>query len=123
MPDPSPSELSQTPRLKDTIHAVARVLREVHPLSLEAQQALAGLLDELGSCLALAVVPVPPEELAHLADSTAHLVRLVHRGAEAGLLASARDRLEQAILSAESRAPLSAGLARRLLDALANIGI
>jgi hypothetical protein len=120
MPEqPLPGE-PPPPRIKDTLLAIAQVLREVHPLTLEAQQALAG---ELGHSLALAVVPVPPEELTHLAESTAQMVQLVHRRASPGLLASARDRLEQAILSAEAQSPLSAGLARRLLDALANIGI
>jgi hypothetical protein len=39
------------------------------------------------------------------------------------VLTAGRDRLERAILAVESQSPLAAGLARRLLDALANIGI
>jgi hypothetical protein len=123
MPEQPPSGAPVPSGIRGSLHAIAQVLREVHPLSREAQQALAGLIDDLGNSLALAVAPVPPEELTRLAASTAHLVRLVHRRAEPGLLASARDRLEQAILSAEAQAPLSSGLARRFLDALANIGI
>jgi hypothetical protein len=47
----------------------------------------------------------------------------MHRRDAPGSLAAARDRLEAALLATESTAPLTAGLARRLLDALANIGI
>jgi hypothetical protein len=61
--------------------------------------------------------------VAHLAESTALLAHAVHRQETPGLLAAARDRVEAAILAAESKAPLTAGLVRRLLDTLANIGI
>jgi hypothetical protein len=38
-------------------------------------------------------------------------------------LGKARDRLGAAVLQAETHAPVAAGLARRLLDVLGNIGI
>ena len=40
-----------------------------------------------------------------------------------GVLAAARDGLEEAIIRVESEAPVTAGAFRRLLDALANIGL
>jgi hypothetical protein len=82
---------------------------------------LADLVDELGRVLA--TTAMPPEEVAHLAESTAHLARAVHRREAPGRLAAARDRVEAALLAAESKSPLTAGLMRRLLDTLADIGI
>ena len=102
-------------------HAVAQLLREAHHLGPEAQRELADLLDELGA--ALASDAVPPAEKAHLADSAAHLVRALHQQHDEGLWGRARHRLEQAIVAAEAQAPVAAGVARRLVDALANLGI
>jgi hypothetical protein len=107
--------------IQASLHTIAEVLRDPHPLSPEVRQALAELMDELGALLASP--SVPDEALGHLAQSTAHLVQAAHRRADEGLLAAARDRLEQAILGVERHAPLAAGIARRILDALANIGI
>jgi hypothetical protein len=108
-------------RITEELHDLARTLREAPPLGPEAQRALAELIDELGN--AVGSREVPPAEVAHLAESTAHFVQALHRRQEPGGLAAARDRLEKAVLSAESRAPVAAGVARRVLDALANWGI
>jgi hypothetical protein len=40
-----------------------------------------------------------------------------------GYLTAARNRLGEAALRAEVEAPLAAGIARRLIDTLANLGI
>jgi len=61
--------------------------------------------------------------VTHLAETTAHFVQALHRRHEPGGLSGARDRLEQAIVGAEARAPVVAGVARRVLDALSNWGI
>jgi nucleoside-triphosphatase THEP1 len=121
MPEPASSGPPIPPSVQASLHAVAEVLRDPHPLSAEAREALAALVDELGNLLT--APGAPPEAVTHLADSTAHLVQAVHRRADEGLLAAARDRLEQAILGVEAQAPLAAGIARRVLDALAGIGI
>jgi nucleoside-triphosphatase THEP1 len=121
MPEPTPSGPPIPPSVQASLHAVAEVLRDPHPLSAEAREALAALVDELGNLLS--EPGAPPEAVAHLADSTAHLVQAVHRRADEGLLAAARDRVEQAILGVEAQAPLAAGIARRVLDALSGIGI
>jgi hypothetical protein len=121
MSEPSPSGPPVPPALQASLHTIAEVLRDPHPLSLEAREALAALMDEVGNLLT--VPNVPPEALNHLAASTAHLARAAHRRADEGLLATARDRVEQAILGIEAQAPVAAGFARRFLDALANIGI
>src|SRR5262249_30235142 len=59
--------------------------------------------------------PMPPAEVARLADSTAHLAESLRRRHEEGVLGRARDRLEEAVLAAEARAPVVSGLAHRLL--------
>lgn len=107
--------------VQNSLHTIAEILRDPRPLSREVRGVLADLVDELGRVLGTAAVP--PAEVAHLAESTAQLARAVHVQEPPGLLAAARDRVEAAIFATESKAPLTAGLARRLLDTLADIGI
>ncbi len=108
-------------RITDGLHDLARALREAPTLGSDAQRALAELIDELGN--AAGNTEVPPAEVTHLTQTTASFLQAIkHRHEPAGL-AAARDGLEQAVLRAEARAPVVAGLARRLLDALANWGI
>jgi hypothetical protein len=121
MPEQPPSASPAVAGVQTSLHTIAEILRDPRPLTHEIRAVLADLVDELGRVLATA--SVPPTEVANLAESTALLARAVHRQEAPGLLAAARDRVEAAILSAESKAPLTAGLARRLLDTLANIGI
>jgi hypothetical protein len=121
MTEQLPSEVPATTGVQASLHTIAEILRDPRPLNHEIRDVLADLVDELGRVLATA--PVPPTEVAHLAESTALLAHAVHRQETPGLLAEARDRVEAAIFAAESKAPLTAGLVRRLLDALANLGI
>lgn len=121
MPEQPPSATPAPAGVQASLHTIAEILRDPHPLSREVRSVLADLVDELGRLLATAAVP--PAEVAHLTESTAQLARAVHRQATPGLLAAARNRVEAAIFAAESKAPLTAGLARRLLDTLANIGV
>jgi hypothetical protein len=97
------------------------MLRESGSLDPEARHVLAELVDELSKVLNES--NPPPAEVAHLGESAAHLAESLHRQHDQGLLGKARDRLGAAVLRAEAYAPVAAGLARRLLDALANIGI
>ncbi len=121
MPEQPPPDVPAPAEVQTTLHTIARLLRENPHLGPEEQRALADLVDELGHALHPATVP--SEEMAHLAESTTHLVQALHQGHGAGLLSSARNRLEQAIIRAEAQAPVAAGVARRLLDTLANLGI
>jgi hypothetical protein len=118
MPEQPPSG---PPAAQASLHAIAELLRDPRPLTPALRTALADLLDEFGGTLSPAAVP--PAEVQHLADSTAHLARALRQKRDLGYIAAARDRLEQAVLATEAQAPTTAGLARRLLDALANIGI
>jgi nucleoside-triphosphatase THEP1 len=121
MSEQPPSGTPAVTGVQGSLHTIAEILRDPHPLSREVRDVLADLVDELGRMLTTGAVP--PAEVAHLAESTAQLARAVHRQEAPGLLAAARNRVEAAILAAESKNPLTAGLARRLLDTLANIGI
>jgi hypothetical protein len=116
-PAPNPPSL---PEVQARLQAVARSLRQDSSADPEAKKALADLVDELSK--ALAAGTMPPAEVAHLADSTAHLAEALHHQHDTSMMGRARDRLEQAMLNAEARVPL-VGLVRRVMDALANIGI
>jgi hypothetical protein len=114
---PPPAQAEVETRLED----VAQRLRQPGPLNPESRRALAELVEELRKILE--ETAVPPAEVTQLAESTAHLAESLHQPPDHGLLAAARDRLEQAVGNAEAHAPLTVGLARRLLDALAQVGI
>ena len=115
LPTPSVGEV------QTRLHEVARLLGESNSLDLEARRVLAELVDELGATLQGS--NAPPAEVAHLADSATRLAEALHHQNDQGILGNAQDRLGVAVLQAESHAPVAAGLARRLLDVLANIGI
>jgi hypothetical protein len=121
MPESPQSKPPAVPDVQARLQDVARLLRQTSSLDLESQNALAELVDELSK--ALQAARVPPTEVTHLAESTAHLAEALHHQHGRGLLGGARDRLERALTNAEVKAPVAVGLARRLLDALANLGI
>jgi hypothetical protein len=58
-----------------------------------------------------------------LTEAAAHFVAAVHLGEERGVLDSARNQFEKAMISAEEHAPLAVGMARRFIHTLANLGI
>jgi hypothetical protein len=116
-PPPAPIPVE----IQASLHAISRLLREAHHLGPEAQERLAELVDELGTAIGSA--QVSPAELALLTENTEKLIAALHERHESGLLAGARDRLEAAAAGIEARAPLVAGVTRRLLDALSGIGI
>jgi hypothetical protein len=104
-------------RLQD----ITRLLRQTGSLDGEARGTLAELVEELTQ--ALAAENLPAAELSHLADTTAHLAETLHHQQDLGVVGKARKRLQRTLTSAEASAPIAVGLARKLLDALANIGI
>jgi hypothetical protein len=113
---PDPSEIRS--RLRDA----AKTVRDSQSLDPQVRAAVTDLLDELGR--ALDAPGSAPAEVAHLAESAAHLAETLHHaGNDRGLLERARDRLGEVVARAESRAPVAAGLVERLIDALAAMGI
>jgi hypothetical protein len=115
---PEPSQPA-VPEVQTRLQDVARRLRQSDSIDSESQQALAELVDELSRNLA---GPMPPDAVTHLAETTAHLAEALQHH-EKRLPITLRDRLERALVNAEAHAPTAVGLTRRLLDALANIGI
>ena len=115
--------------------ALGRRLREMNErLSRQSfqtvQSRVAAVLSELvereiddGHAPSDVLVTATQAEVAQLAGTTAQLAEALHRRHQPGWLAQVRDRFEAAALRAEAHAPVAVGLARRLLDALANIGI
>jgi hypothetical protein len=102
------------------LQRIVAKLRSTRHIEPEVQQALADLVDEL---IRVMDPNAPAAEAAHLAESSAHLVDALDRKHHPGLIAAARDRLEEAATRAEAEAPVATGLARRLIDTLANLGI
>ncbi len=120
MPEPQPPAPTPPSAIPARLHEVARLLRDAQHLDPEAQQSLANLADELANTLSASGVPSAEE--AQLGQLAGQLIQALHKGEEAPVVAT-RDRLQSAILRAEARAPFAAGLARQLLDAIANLGI
>jgi hypothetical protein len=103
------------------LHELAEKLREADHLGPEAQGAVADLLDELAR--ALPPADVAPVEAAHLAETATHLAEALHQRHEFGVLTGALERFKKSVARAEARAPRATGIARRLIEALANLGI
>jgi hypothetical protein len=108
-------------RMQASLHELAEVLREPQRLDPQAQKAIANLVDEFGRLLTTTNLPSP--QTAQLADSAAQLVKSLQRKEHPSLLTAAKKRLEAATLRAETEAPTATGLAWRLLETLANLGI
>src|SRR5262245_20907994 len=123
MPEDTTSGPPQAADLQARLHAVAERLRGAGPVDAQSRRILAELVDELSR--ALQPGQVPPEEVAHLAATTAELAEALHQpaGQRRGWLKRLQAPFEEAALRAEAHAPVAVGLARRLMDALANIGI
>jgi hypothetical protein len=118
---PEPQEANPPVPDHARLREAAQLLREAHHLGPEAQQELAALTEKLADALARG--DLPPEEEERLARSAFDFIEALHQQHEQGLLAAARDRLEQALVAAEGRAPVTVGLVRQMLDVLAGIGI
>jgi hypothetical protein len=116
-----PENTTPAPDIQKRLHEVARLLRESRTVDPGSRQILAELVEELSRTLQSS--HAAPEELAQLAGTTAQLAEALHRKHDTGWLGQTRDRFEEAVARAEARAPVAVGIGRRLLDALANIGI
>jgi hypothetical protein len=119
MTEPSDSTPPVVPDLKEQLVELARQLREARHLQGDAQQELANLLGALSASLGDA----PSAQTSHLAASAAHVVRALNEQHHVGLLAAAKRRLEEAAVASEAKAPVATGIARRLVDVLAELGI
>lgn len=107
--------------LQDHLVEVADGLRDVEHIDPQARRELADLLDELSE--AIATTKLPAQDVEHLVATTTHVAKSLQHPATHGVVSSAVERLEHAVLSAQSRAPVLAGITRRLIDVLSSIGI
>ena|SRR5947209_5448925 len=121
MPDQPPPSPPSAAAVQARLQELARLLRTADHLDPDAQQALADLVDELGEDLNPSALP--SGETAHLLDSVAQLAQAIHQQEDRGVLAAATEQLRRAAVRLDAEAPLTAGVLRRLIDALANLGI
>jgi uncharacterized protein DUF4404 len=108
-------------QMRTDLQEVGRLLRGAGHLEPQTQRELASLLEELGSELDPAAPPSP--QTTRLAETVGRLARSLHDQQHVGLLATARDRLEEAARAAEVEAPVVTGIVRRFIDVLGSIGI
>ncbi len=116
-PDPAGSDAEA---IRERLLECARILRSTRHIEPEAQQALSELMTELAGCVDLSAATVPATQLA---ETSSHLVQALHEQQDEGLIAGARHRFEEVAARAEAEAPVTTGVLRRLIDALAGIGI
>lgn len=121
MPDTPNTNPPSLQEVQTRLREAAQLLRKSGSYDAATQRLLVELVDELNA--ALKTESIPPAEVARLAESTALLAESLHYQRNRSVLGAARDRLEGALIDAEVHAPVAVGVARRLLDALANIGI
>jgi hypothetical protein len=121
MSDPTTPGPTSPEQVGEHLHTIAKLLRQTPHLGPQAQQLLAELVDELSR--ALESGPVPAAELTRIADHVAQLVQATHGGEDAGPIGKIRQRLEAAVTAVEVRAPMVAGVTRRLIEALSELGI
>jgi hypothetical protein len=121
MPQENEPAAPSPPDIQARLREVAAALRESSAVDAGSRAGLAELVEELAGALNSASVPAP--EAARLAATVAHLREALRKRHDRGMLSHARDRFEEALLAAEARAPLTAGVVHRLVEALAGIGI
>ncbi|AGA31566.1 hypothetical protein [Singulisphaera acidiphila] len=118
MQEPSSKGEEPDPQVAKDIEELARRLREAEHLEPEVREEAADLLGDLTQALH------PPEpHTEELAESTAQLVRAVSDQHEPGLIEAAKERLEEVVIKAETKAPVATDIVLRLIDVLAGIGI
>jgi hypothetical protein len=115
-PPSTPPNHSARARLEE----LAEALRASGKMRPEARKALADLVAELAATIDPAA---PSAHAEHVAETAASLVRALHQKRDEGVVTAARDRLDEAVERAEVRAPLAVGVARRLIETLAGLGI
>jgi hypothetical protein len=121
MSEPAAGEPPSKADLQANLTSLARQLRTAHHLGPEAQQRLAELLSELS--VAVGASPLPSVETRSLASHTGELVEALKNEADASALGEAKAKFDRAVLKAEVKAPFAAGIARRVVDVLTDLGI
>jgi len=120
MAEQRPAAVPDPSDLRAKLQELARLLHEARNLDPETQQELADLVAELSQALAGNLTSAEAE---HLGQSAIHMIQALHEQQGADYLTAARDRLRDAAVQAEVKAPVATEIVRRLIEALANLGI
>ena len=120
MSEPGAGEPPSKADLQANLTSLAKQLRTAHHLGPEAQQRLAELLSELS--VAVGSSPLPSAETTALASHAGQLVEALKNEADTSVLGEARAKLDRAVLAAEAKT-FAAGMARRVVDVLTDLGI
>lgn len=116
-PPPIPTDCAP---VQQELHEIANLLRQGKRLQPVVRDEIAALLEELGRAVMSSAVPTP--EVLHLARSASLVGQHLHEP-DHGQYGSLRARLDESLQKAAAQAPAVVGIVRRLLDALADIGI
>ena len=108
------------PQIVSHIEELARRVRAAKHLHPEARAEAADLLGNLAVALNQ---PEPSSQTRQLAQGAAQLVQAVNEQHDPGLIAAARERLEETVARAETKAPVATDVVLQLIDVLANLGI
>lgn len=117
----STAEMTYEDQTHANLRQLAASLREASHLTPEAQTALASLLDEIGR--ELSTTGLSCEKTACLAEAVSDVARALDEQHSVECFDSARGRLREAAMTAETEAPVATSLAYRFMDTLASIGI
>ncbi|WP_010586835.1 DUF4404 family protein [Schlesneria paludicola] len=117
----STAEMTFEAQTHANLRQLAASLREASHLTPDAQTALASLLDEIGR--ELGTTGLSSEKTARLAEAVSDVARALDEQQSVESFDSARTRLKEAAITAETEAPIATGLAYRFMDTLASIGI
>lgn len=120
MSEPSPSVSPRGPAVRERLQELARLVRETDHLGPDVQKELADLLEAMAG--ELAAGPVSPQA-EQVAETTVSLARELHEQRVGGPLEAAKQRVIETAARAEAKAPVTTGLALRLVDLLSEIGI
>jgi uncharacterized protein DUF4404 len=121
VPDkPHPNKPDDNP-VRTRLRELAQAVRRAHHLEPETRRKLADLLTGLSQDLKPETLSA--EDKAHLVAGIVELSEALEQEKGTGPLTKARGRLEEAVVEAQAEAPVATGFLRRLIDALANIGI
>lgn len=120
MNETTPGRPIDAAQVQAELHEVAERVRQARHLARPAQQRLADLLDEVTGAVSLAA---PSAEMLHIAQTAKSLAAQLHESQHVPLAAAAREQLRRTVARLEVQAPVAADFARRLLDALTDLGI
>ena len=121
MTEHSTAEMTFEAQTHANLRQLAASLREAGHLDPNAQTALASLLDEISR--ELDSTGLSCEKTARLAEAVSDVARALGEQHSVESFDSARLRLKDAAVTAETDAPVATGLAYRFMDTLASIGI